>query len=192
MLKDLLLSCRSCRGYDESRRVSREELLKLVDLTRYSASSMNIQPLKYFLIWEKEDVDRMQPLTGWAKQLPQMSLPHPGKCPTAFIVICQDTAVSPAQNAFIRDVGIAAQTILLGATENGLGGCMIGSFNPARVSEEFSLPAHIRPMLVVAIGKPDEKIVLTGIPADGNYKYYRDENDVHYVPKRSLEEIVLS
>lgn len=191
MLKDLLISCRSYRGFDESRRISKEELLELVNLTRYSAASMNIQPLKYRLICEKEEVDRMQPLTGWAKQMPQMTLPHPGKCPTAFVIICQDTSVDPAMGKFQRDVGIVAQTMLLAATEKGLGGCMIGSFNAGQVAKEFELPENIKPMLVVALGKPDEKVVLTDIPEDGNFKYYRDENDVHYVPKRSLEEIVL-
>lgn len=191
MLKDLLIACRSCRGYDESRRISKEELLEFVDLTRYSAASMNIQPLKYRLIFEKEEVERMQPLTIWARQLPQMKLPHPGKNPTAFIIICQDTNVDPGIGKFHRDVGIVAQTMLLAATEKGLGGCMIGSFSAGRVAEEFDLPEHIKPMLVVAFGKPDEKIVLTDLPEDGNFKYYRDENDVHYVPKRSLDEIVL-
>lgn len=191
MLKDLLISCRSYRGFDESRRIRKEELLELVNLTRYSAASMNIQPLKYRLICEKEEVDRMQPLTGWAKQMPQMTLPHPGKCPTAFVIICQDTSVDPAMGKFQRDVGIVAQTMLLAATEKGLGGCMIGSFNAGQVAKEFELPENIKPMLVVAFGKPDEKVVLTDIPEDGNFKYYRDENDVHYVPKRSLEEIVL-
>lgn len=191
MLKDLLLSCRSYRGYDESRRISKEELLDFVDHTRFSATSMNIQPLKYLLLWEKADVDRMQPLTGWAKQMPHMTLPHKGKCPTAFIVICQDKSIDPAMGKFHRDVGIVAQTILLAAAEKGLGGCMIGSFNAGEVSAEFNLPEDIKPMLVVALGKPDEKIVLTDIPENGDFRYYRDENDVHYVPKRALEDIIL-
>lgn len=189
-LKELLLSCRSYRGFDESRKISREELMEFIDLTRYSASSMNIQPLKYRMIWEKEEVDRMQPLTGWAKQMPQMTLPHPGKCPTAFVIICQDTRIDSGMGKFHRDVGIVAQTMLLAAAEKGLGGCMIGSFQAGQVSKAFSLPEYIRPMLVVAFGKPDEKVVLTELPEDGNFKYYRDEQDVHYVPKRSLQEII--
>lgn len=191
MLKDLLISCRSFRGFDESRRITKEELLEFVDQTRYCAASMNIQPLKYRIICEKEEVDRMQPLTGWAKQLPQMTLPHPGKYPTAFVIICQDTSIDSSLAKFQRDVGIVAQTMLLAAAEKGLGGCMIGSFHAGRVSEEFELPENIKPMLVVAFGKPDEKVVLTDIPKDGNFKYYRDENDVHYVPKRGLGDIVL-
>lgn len=191
MLRELLISCRSYRGFDESRRISKEELLEFVDLTRYCAASMNVQPLKYRILCEKEEVDRMQPLTGWAKQLPHLVLPHPGKCPTAFIIICQDTDVDATAGRFQRDVGIAAQTMLLAAAEKGLGGCMIGSFHAGRVAEAFALPENIKPMLVVAFGKPDEKVVLTELPKDGDFRYYRDENDVHYVPKRRLEDIVL-
>ena len=185
------MKSRSYRGYDESRRIRREELLSFVDAARFAPSSVNGQPFRYVLAWEKEDVDRIQPLTGWARALPQMKLPHPGKCPTAFIVICQDTDLGPDQKRYLKDVGIVAQTMLLAATETGLGGIMIGNFSPERVSEALSLPENLVPMLIVAFGKPDEKIVLTEIEEGESIKYYRDENDVHYVPKRKLADITL-
>ena len=158
MLKDLIRANRSCRGYDESRKITREELLELVDCARLTSSSTNIQPLRYYLAWEKEEVDRIQGLTKWAG-----ALPHPGMRPTAFIVICQDTAVSASLVRFQKDVGIAAQTMLLAATEMGLGGCMIGNFPAGTLKAELCLPENLAPLLVVAIGKPAEKIVLTEI-----------------------------
>lgn len=192
MLKDLLKACRSYRGYDESYHFTEEELMELVDHTRYAASSMNIQPLKFYLAWEKEEVDRIQPLTGWAKQMPEMELPHKGMCPTAFIIICQDLSVDDRLARFHRDVGIVAQTILLAAAEKGLGGCMIGSYGAKPVKECLHLPENLMPMLIVALGKPAEKIVLTEIEDGEDFKYYRDENDVHYVPKRKLKDIVVT
>ena len=147
MLKDLLKACRSYRGYDESYRFTEEELMELVDHTRYAASSMNIQPLKFYLAWEKEEVDRIQPLTGWAKQMPEMELPHKGMCPTAFIIICQDLSVDDRLARFHRDVGLVAQTILLAAAEKGLGGCMIGSYGAKPVKECLHLPENLMPML---------------------------------------------
>ena len=191
MFKDLVKQNRSYRGYDESRRVTKEELLDLVDCARLAPSSVNKQPLKYFLAWEPEMTAKIQPMTMWAKALPQMTLPHPGHCPTAFIVVCQDTNWSPSLPAFQRDVGIVAQTILLAAAEKGLGGCMIGSFNKEELPSVLGIPENIIPCLVIAIGKPDETIVLTDVGEDGSTTYYRDENDVHYVPKRSLEDVVL-
>lgn len=191
MLKDLVLKNRSYRGYDPSRKVTREELAGFVDCARLSPSSVNAQPLKYYLASSEEDAAKLQPLTKWAAALPDITLPHPGKCPPAFIVICQDTAISDASTRFLRDVGIAAQTILLAATEAGLGGCMIGNFDARAVSEALHLKDTLRPMLLVAIGKPDETVVLTEAETGGSVQYYRDENDVHYVPKRRLEDILL-
>lgn len=192
MLKDLVVKNRSYRTYDESRRVTKEELLEFVDLTRYTASSVNMQPLKYYIAYEKEEVDRIQALTKWAAALPQLELPPEGKRPTGFVVICQDKKISENSVTFLKDVGIAAQTMLLAAAEKGLGGCMIGNFKKDELTETLHLPKTAEPMLVVAFGKPDEKIVLTKVGEDGKTAYYRDaDGTTHYVPKRSLEDILL-
>ena len=191
MLKDLVKQNRSYRGYDESRRVTEAELREMVDCARLSASSVNMQPLKYYLAWEKEEVDRIQALTAWARGLPEMTLPHEGMHPTAFIVICQDKSIQESLARFQKDVGIAAQTILLAAVEMGLGGCMIGNFGADSVQQELGLSENLAPLLIVAIGKPAEKIVLTEVGEGESVAYYRDENDVHYVPKRRLEDIII-
>ena len=191
LFKELVKKSRSYRGYDESRRITREELLELVDCARFAPSSVNRQPFQYLLAYEQEDLDKIQPLTGWARGLPQMKLPHPGKCPTAFIVICQNTDWDPDLNRYLRDVGIAAQTMLLTAAEMDLGGIMIGNFSPKKLAETMELPENIVPMLIVAFGKPDEKIVLTEVGPGESLNYYRDDQDTHYVPKRKLKDIVL-
>ena len=188
---DLVRKNRSFRGFDESRRVAREELLQMADCARLSASSANTQPLKYYLAWEKEIVDRIQPLTGWARGLPELKLPYPGTYPTAFIVICQDREIAPSIPTFQKDVGIAAQTILLAAAEMGLGGCMIGSFEAGALREALDLPERLSPQLVVAIGKPAERVVLEETGADGSVSYYRDAEGVHHVPKRRLSDVVI-
>ncbi len=192
MLKDLIIKNRSYRGYDSGRKVTREELEDMVDCARLSASSVNRQPLKYYLAWEQEEVDRIQALTKWARGLPELTLPHPGKNPAAFIVICQDMLLGDSKARFQKDVGIAAQSILLRAVEMGLGGCMIGNFSPAAIKETLELSPNLEPVLIVAVGKPDEKIVLTEAAPGDSVDYYRDDEDVHYVPKRRLQDVVLS
>lgn len=192
MVKDLIIKNRSYRGYDESYKFSREQLMNYVDGARFCASSINIQPLKYFIAYDKEDVDKIQCRIKWARQLPQMTLPHPGMCPTGFVVICQDKNISDNLNRFMKDVGIVAQSMLLMAVEEGLGGCMIGNFAAQDIREGLCLSENLQPLLVVALGKPAETIVLTDVGEDANTAYYRDENDVHYVPKRRLEELLIN
>lgn len=192
MLKDLIKKNRSYRGYNEDRRITREELIELVDCARLCPSSVNAQPFRYYISWEKGEVDKIQKLTRWARALPDMNLPHVGMCPTAFIIILQDTQIGESLARYQKDVGIVAQTMLLAAVEKGLGGCMIGNFSRDKVEEALNLPDHLVPMLIVAFGEPMEQIILTEIEEGENTNYYRDEDGIHYVPKRKLEDIVLS
>ncbi len=191
MFLDLVKQSRSWRGYDESRKLTREELASFVNCARFAPSSVNRQPFMYYLAYEAEQLAKIQPLTGWARALPEKRLPYPGKRPTGFIVICQNTQWDADLARYRCDVGIAAQTILLAATEAGLGGIMIGNFSPEKLSAALELPAHLVPMLIVAVGKPDETVVLTEALPGEDLRYRRDENDVHYVPKRRLEDVLL-
>ncbi|MBQ7255628.1 MAG: nitroreductase family protein [Oscillospiraceae bacterium] len=191
MLKDLAKKSRSYRGYDESRKITREELLEFVDCARYAPSSVNGQPFQYVLAYEPEMLQKIQPLTGWARALPELCLPFPGKCPTAFIVIVQNTDWDADLKRYLKDVGIVAQTMLLAAAEKDLGGIMIGNFSPEKIAEALELPENLVPMLIVAFGKPDEQIVIKEIDEGESIRYYRDANNVHYVPKRKLKDIVV-
>lgn len=191
MFKDLVKLNRSYRGYDETYVMTKEVLLDLVDCARLSPSSVNAQPFKYFLAFEKETVRKIQSLTKWARALPDMELPHKGMCPTGFIVICQDLNIGESLARYQKDVGIVAQTILLAATEKELGGCMIGNFGAEPVKEALELDEHLMPVLIIALGKPNEQIVLKDIETGEETAYYRDENDVHYVPKRKLSDIII-
>lgn len=182
---------RSCRGYDESYKLTKETLEELVNLTRFAPASVNIQPMKYYLSWTDRTNSIIQPLTGWARQLPGNNLPYPGHRPTGFIVILHDKNVAPNVARFSKDVGIVAQTIALGAVEKGLNVCMIGNYSPEKVSEALNLPDNFEVVLIIAIGKQHEQIVLTELENGENSAYYRDENDIHYVPKRKLKDIIV-
>ena len=192
MIFDLVKKNRSYRGYNHSRKISEAELKELVECARLCASSVNVQPLKYYMAWEEDEVARIQAHTAWAKGLPDLTLPHPGKEPTAFIIICQDLDIAKSETRHQRDVGVVAQTMLLAAVEKGLGGCMIGNFSPKRVSEELSFPENLVPKLIVAFGEPDETVIIKEVRNGESVNYYRDENDVHYVPKRRLEDVAVT
>lgn len=188
MLKELLYNTRTCRTFDESRKITREELLDMVDCARLAPSSMNLQPLSFRLVYTPEECAALQAHTKWGGALPELGLPPVEHRPTAFIVICQDTEKF-GEKPFERDVGITATAIYLRAAEKGLSGCMIGAFNKENVSEVLALPSGTVPLLVIGLGKADE--IRKTVPVkDGQTKYYR-ENGVHCVPKRELSDIII-
>ena len=184
--RELVLKNRSTRAFDPERRISREELEQLVDLARLTPSAVNLQPLKYLLSWQEETNALILAHTAWAGLLKDISLPPEGKGPVGYIVICIDTQI--AKNA-ATDVGIAAQTILLGAAGKGLSGCMIGAIDP-KLHDLLGLKEQYRISLIVALGRGAEDIRL--VETRGNDTAYYREGDAHYVPKRPLEEILIN
>jgi len=187
-LRQLVLKNRSYRRFDESHRVPRETLADLVSLARCTASAANRQPLKYILSAEPETNERIFPCLAWAGYLKDWPGPAPGERPAAYIVILVDQTIT---KDWWCDDGIAAQTLLLGAAERGLGGCMIGAIQKDRLREAFTIPDHLLIRLVVAFGKPAETVVLEDLPPGGDIRYWRDEKGVHHVPKRRLDELLL-
>ncbi len=186
MLKDLILKNRSYRRFHQDHRIGMDTLRELVELARLSPSAGNLQPLKYFLSADPETNNRIFPHLAWAGYLTDWPGPAEGERPSAYVVILGDTHISPAVNC---DHGIAAQSILLGATERGLGGCMIGSVKRDELRQALSIPARFAVLLVIALGRPSETVVLE--TAVGDIRYWRDEHGVHHVPKRPLDEIIL-
>lgn len=190
MLKDLIITSRSFRSFDESVKISRDQLCDWVDHARLSPSSINLQMLKFRLVYKPEECDALLTNTRWAGKIKDMKLPPDGHAPTAYIVICADTAVIDTAERFLKDVGICAQSIMLAAAEAGFGGCMIGSFSPDILSCALSLADNLIPQLVLALGKPDERVEITDAEPDGSVTYYR-ENGIHYVQKRALKDLIL-
>ena len=190
MFRDLVLKNRSYRAYNEERTVTKEELFELIDAARVTGSAANRQPLKYYIANEKDEVEGILKLTKWAGALPELHLPKDGTHPTAFVVMLQDKDIQPNTQAVLIDVGIAAQTILLSATEKGLGGLMIRNFGLEPLTKLLDLPESLVPIMVIALGEPKETVKLVDLPMDGNINYYRDENGTHFVPKRELKDII--
>ncbi|MHC4626799.1 MAG: nitroreductase family protein, partial [Planctomycetota bacterium] len=152
------------------------------------ASAANTQPLKYVLSYEPERNAIIFPHLGWAGYLRDWPGPAEGEKPSAYIIILGDTQLSEFADC---DHGIAAQSILLGAAEKGLGGCMIGTVRRRQLGEALGIPPRYKILLVLALGKPAEKVVLEAIGPDGSIEYWRDADGVHHVPKRPLDELIL-
>ncbi|UCH11577.1 MAG: nitroreductase family protein [Fidelibacterota bacterium] len=188
MFKDLMFRSRSYRRFYQEEPVTEETLRELVELARLAPSAANMQPLKYVLSWEPERNAQIFPHLSWAGYLKDWPGPGEGERPSAYIVILGDRNISPVVK---WDHGIVAQSMLLGASEKGLGGCMIGSIEKKELQKDLEIPAHYEILLVLALGKPKEKVVLETVDESGDIKYWRDEEGVHHVPKRPLEEVIV-
>ncbi len=188
MIKDLILKNRSYRRFYENVSIERGTLKELVDLARLSASSANRQPLKYILSCDPEKNTRIFPHLGWAGYLSDWPGPAEGERPSAYIIILGDTEIS---ETVTHDHGIAAQSILLGAAEKGLGGCMIGSIQKQELRQTLAIPTRYDILLVIALGKPKETVIIESVGPESDIKYWRDEKGIHHVPKRPLDELII-
>jgi nitroreductase len=188
-LKELLTTNRSYRRFAEGVAITRETLEELVDLTRLTPSAANKQPLKYILSCDDEKNARVYAHLMWAGYLPDWLGPAREERPSAYIVICGDTEIDGTCKW--GDHTVAAFTILMGAVEKGLGGCMIGAFQKQNLRRDLHIPERYEPLLVVALGEPIEEVLLEDVGEDGSIRYWRDDDQVHHVPKRPLKDILL-
>jgi nitroreductase len=188
MIKELVYTCRSYRRFYEDHALDEETLRGLVDLARLGASGHNVQPLKYMLFWQPEKNALICPHLTWAGYLKDWPGPPEGERPSAYIIVLGDTEI---RKSFSFDQGISAQNILLGAREKGLGGCILAAINRDGLRKDLGVPERYEILFVLALGKPKEKVVLDVLGPEGDVRYWRDDDGVHHVPKRTLEEIIV-
>jgi nitroreductase len=188
MLKELITKSRSIRRFDQNHKIKLKILEELVDLARLSPSGANMQPLKYILSADAGKNARIFKHLAWAGYLTDWPGPVEGERPAGYIIILLDTEIVKRIDC---DHGIAAQSILLGAAEKGLGGCIIGSVLRERLRAELGFSAQYEIMLVIALGKPVEEVILEKVQEPGNIRYWRDKEKRHHVPKRDLKDLIL-
>ncbi len=203
MIKDLVAKSRSYRRFFQEVAIDKRVLRELVELARLSPSAANLQPLKYILCCEPKKNALIFQHLGWAGYLKDWPGPAEGERPSAYIIILGDTEIEPRRGngganrltppSLWRgcDHGIAAQSILLGAAEKGLGGCMIGTVKREELRKTLDIPSRYEILLVLALGKPKEMVVIEAVGTCGDIKYWRDNQGVHHVPKRPLDELIL-
>lgn len=188
MIRELIEKNRTYRRFYQDVEVSRETLREFIDLARLSSTGGNLQSLKYVLSQTPETNRRIFKTLKWAGYLKEWDGPEEGERPTAYVVILHDQKIS---KGFFWDHGIAVQSILLGATEKGLGGCQFNSIDRVALAHELNLPDHFEIATVVALGKPKEVVVIEKLGNSGDIKYWRDEQGIHHVPKRALDDLIV-
>ncbi len=185
--RELVLQNRSYRRFDNSVTIERSKLLEWIDIARYTPSARNQQPLKYMAIADEARNQEVFRTLSWAGFLTNWHGPSPEEQPTAYIVILHDTSIAPNCHC---DHGIVAQTIMLAAVNEGFGGCILAAVNRPMLAKTLQLPENFEIMLVLALGKPSE-VIVTEPMVENRHSYYRDEKDVHHVPKRDLRDLIL-
>lgn len=188
MLIDIVKRNRSYRRFYQHKPIDRKELIDLVGLARFCPTGRNLQPLKFFLSNDELLNKKIYPSLAWAGYIKDWDGPVEGERPSAYIVILEDRRISESTQ---WDQGIMAQTIMLGATEKGLGGCIIASVRKEDLSRTLDLPEHLKVVLVLALGYPKEEVVIEQMPENGSVVYWRDSQGVHHVPKRDLDELIV-
>ena len=188
MIKDLIVKNRSYRRFYQDAVVELDTLRELVDMARLSASAANMQPLKYILSCDPERNALIFQHLAWAAYLKNWPGLGEGERPSAYIIILGDTKIS---QSFGCDHGIAAQSMLLAAVEKGLGGCIIGSVKREEMRKNLKIPDHYEILVVLALGKPGETVVIEPVGPAGDIRYWRDKDGVHHVPKRALDDIIV-
>jgi nitroreductase len=187
-IRELVIKTRSYRRFHEHRSVDESVLVELVDLARYCPSAGNRQPLKYIVSASPEKNAKIFPYLNWAAALTDWPGPAEGERPAAYIVILGDIRLVAR---FGHDAGIAAQTIMMAAAEKGLAGCMIASIDQEGLRPSMALPKHLEAILVLALGYAKETVVLEDGVSPDERPYWRDQEDVHHVPKRPLSEVLV-
>lgn len=185
MIIDIVEKTRSVRRFHQDKKVTTDQLRHLVEVARITASARNSQPLKYVIINNANLCEQLLNATGWAGSLPD-GKPKEGEKPTGYIVIFHDKNISQGS---LWDQGIVSYAMMMAATEMGLGGCIIATIFRDKMPD-LGVEENLEPVLVLSLGYPNEQIKIVGV-TDGATKYYRDENRVHYVPKRSMDEILV-
>ena len=189
-LNEILKKSRSVRRFDSSRPVPDDDLYYIVSSLRYLPSTMNAQAIKYYISNTKSTNYFLRSATKWAAKLPDYDGPTQNENPTAYIVICLDTNINSSVELFKKDAGISAQAITMLCTEKDLGCCIIGSFSAENIVSGLSLDPSLVPLLICAIGYPNEEPQIVDIK-NGDTTYYRD-NGIHYVPKRNINDIIIN
>jgi nitroreductase len=187
MIYELIKNTRSVRAFGE-KKISKEEIKELIECARLSAAARNFQGIKYITVIQEENCKKLFPLMTWASSVKWNPTETEG--PTAYIMMCSDKNLPLLEKLLYCDIGIASQNILLKAREMGYGGCMLGAFNKDKVKDAMSIGDDYQVEIIIALGEQAEEIKLID-SENGETSYFRDENNVHYVPKRTLEELII-
>ncbi len=184
----LCIGCRSYRRFKQTP-IPDKDLKGILENARIVSSAMNGQILRYVVVKNPDSVKQIQPFFHFAGALPpEQGRPKEGEKPTAFIILYQEGTRNPWSD---MDTGIAARNIALDAYSRGIGSCIMGHVEFAKIRKTLDIPETWIPKLGIALGYPDHTSTIEELPESGDVRYYLDENKQYHVPKRKLKDILI-
>ncbi len=184
-VKEVIKKRRSIRKFKQDP-VPFEVLENLVDLARIAPSSANLQPLQYIVVDDPQVASQVFDCLKWAGYLAPGGTPKEGEKPVAYIVILADEQM--ATSGHERDVGAAAENIMLAALEEGIGSCWMGAIDRQQLRKILKVPEHLKIDTLIALGYSAETPVLE--ETEDSIKYWKDDSGTLHVPKRKLKDII--
>ena len=182
---ETIIKRRSIRRYKQ-KPISLDILKKLVNAARLAPSAANLQPFKYIVVYDKKLCDRIFKTIKWASYLKPSWFPKEGERPAAYIVIINTQEDNPY---YMRDMGLAAENIILTAEEEGMGCCILYNIDRDAIRDILNVPAEYQIDSMISLGYKGEEVILE--EDNEKVEYWRDENDILHVPKKPLEEILV-
>jgi len=178
---DLILKRRTIRKFKD-KKILFSLLKKCVNAARFSASGSNLQALEYVVVNDDKILDEVYSCLGWAGYTPEFD--NTKQKPKAYVIILVNKNIR--ENAD-KDVGIAAENILLTALEKGIASCIVGSINREKLRKILKIPNSREISLVIALGYAAEKS--KAVDFKNNVEYYYEGKELR-VPKRKLKNIL--
>ncbi len=183
---------RSVRQFG-GRPVPYDILKKCLNAARLAPTAANRQLWKFIIVDDEKLLPQVFDTVGtWAGQpRPEGGWPQERR-PEAYIISLIDSSLEAElggnRTDTNYDIGMAAENMILVALEQGVGSCVIASFNPDKLRRVLNIPNEYEVALVLALGFPDENPVVE--VATDSVRRWVDNKGVRHIPKRRLEDIL--
>ena len=181
----IILDRRTIRLFKKGK-LTKSTIKKVINAARLAPSSANLQFIEYLVVDEPSLKEEIFSCLKWGGYVFPRRVPLPGQTPSLYIVLLINR--NKSEKTDLRDVGAAAENILLALLCFGFGSCWIANINRGKLRKILGIPGNFIIDSVIACGFAAEHPVLE--EKSDTVKYWLDNNNRLHVPKRPLKEIL--
>jgi nitroreductase len=139
-VEEAIKNRKSIRKFKEHN-IKSEEIQKIMDAAILAPSAKNLQPCKFIIVESQKKKE----------ELAKACLGQDFIASASIIIVC---VINESLSKWTTlDAGIAIQQMVLQAQELEYGSCWIGALNQEEVKQVLNIPAHLKVVAVLPIGK---------------------------------------